>query len=458
LTAPVPERRREIRDAVHAFVDLDEYERKVVDSRPFQRLRHVNQLALSNLVYPGATHRRFEHSLGVMELAGRIFDTVTREDKLTDAVREVVPPRDSMDYAYARNALRMAALLHDTGHLPFSHAAEEELLPEGFDHERITYEIIHSDEMQAVWGTMTVPPKPELIAKIALGPRTVEKLGLSLSFDTWEAILAEMVAGEVFGADRIDYLLRDSLHTGVAYGRFDHHRLISTLCILPLPTAPADEAEASGDQPELALGIERGGIEAAEGLLLARYFMFSQVYLHPTRLIYDEHLKDFLASWLPDGRFATDVESHLQMTDNEVTAALLAAARDPQDAGHEPARRVVERDHFRVAYQRGAQDTRESMHDLAQAARERYGAEHVRHAGGSRGSDPVFFAVRDRDGRSVSSLALSAVLNDIPASRNEYIFVAAEQRREAARWLDEQRQEIVDQAAADLNDTQEVNP
>lgn len=151
-----------------------------------------------------------------MEFAGQSFDTVTREDKLTDAVREVVPARGSMDYAYARNALRMAALLHDTGHLPFSHAAEDELLPEGFDHERITGEIIHSGDMRAVWETMTVPPKPELIAKIALGPRTVEKLDLPLSFDTWEAILAEMVTGDVFGADRIDYLLRDSLHTGVA--------------------------------------------------------------------------------------------------------------------------------------------------------------------------------------------------------------------------------------------------
>ncbi|HEX9592696.1 MAG TPA: HD domain-containing protein, partial [bacterium] len=77
----------EIRDPIHVFVRLTSAEREVVDSRPFQRLRHIHQLALTYLVYPGATHRRFEHSLGVMELATRVFDVVTREENLTDPLR-----------------------------------------------------------------------------------------------------------------------------------------------------------------------------------------------------------------------------------------------------------------------------------------------------------------------------------------------------------------------------------
>jgi uncharacterized protein len=150
LTAPtVPESPREIRDPVHTFVTLDALECRVLDSRPFQRLRYIHQLALSFLVYPGASHKRFEHSLGVMELVGQTFDVVTRLDKLTDEVRDVVPA-NNLEFAYWRSVLRMAALCHDMGHLPFSHAAEADLLPDEYDHERITYEIVHSEEMRLV--------------------------------------------------------------------------------------------------------------------------------------------------------------------------------------------------------------------------------------------------------------------------------------------------------------------
>lgn|GEM_PF-120239 len=455
LTGSVHKHHREVRDPVHSFVALDDHERHVLDSRPFQRLRHVHQLALSYLVYPGASHKRFEHSLGVMELAGRIFDTVTRPDKLTDAVREIVPEPGSVHHAYSRTALRMAALLHDTGHLPFSHAAEEELLPPGWDHERITHAIIFSEEMKAVWDGLDVPANPDLIAKIALGPSTVEKLKLPLTFNTWEAILAEMVVGDAFGADRIDYLLRDSLHTGVAYGRFDHERLVAKLRILPSPATPGDEAEQSGDRPELALGIERGGIEAGEGLMLARYFMFSQVYFHDTRLIYDEHLKDFLVAWLPEGQFPTEVDRHLSVTDNEVTAAMLAAARDPTASGHDPARRIVERDHFRVAYQRRAEDTRGVVGAIYEAARARYGDDKVRYGGSPKPADPVLFPVLDWDGRSVPSLSLSDVLSKLPVSRDEYVFVSAELRGETKRWIDLERDAIVERAQS-AQEEQEV--
>jgi HD superfamily phosphohydrolase len=103
-------------------------------------------------VYPGASRKRFEHSLGVMELAGRIFDVVTRPDKLTDDVRDVVPS-NPLVFQYWGSVLRMAALCHDMGHLPFSHAAEADLLPDGYDQERITYDIVHSEEMRTVLGT-----------------------------------------------------------------------------------------------------------------------------------------------------------------------------------------------------------------------------------------------------------------------------------------------------------------
>jgi HD superfamily phosphohydrolase len=433
----------EIRDAVHNFIRLDEIEREVMDSAPFQRLRHIHQLALSYLVYPGATHRRFEHSLGVMDVATRIYDVVTRLDKLSDDVREHVPEPATLDYAYSRSLLRIAALCHDVGHLPFSHAAEDELLPDGWDHERITFEILKSDEMNAVWRSLRHKPDPDEIAKIALGPRKIEKLGLDLEFSPWDGILSEMVVGDSFGADRIDYLLRDSVHTGVAYGRFDHHRLISSLRILPAVPSPGELG--AGAVPEL--GIERGGLEAAEGLLLARYFMFGQVYFHPTRLIYDQHLKDFLKGWMGDNRFPTDVAGHLALTDAEIIVELRKAARDAAAPGHDPARRIIDRDHFRVVYQRRPGDTTFDVRALFDAACEQFGAENVRYAGGPKrgGAD---FPVRDRDGSSVSALSLSPVLDQLPVSHNQYVFAAPEVRKDASAWLSSERQRVINQAVA----------
>ena len=138
----------EIRDPIHVFIRLDSDERKVLDSHPFQRLRHIHQLAMTYLAYPSATHKRFEHSLGVMELASRVFDVVTNLDNVTDETRDLLKPLNAPDQiAYWRRVIRMAALCHDIGHLPFSHAAEKELLPEGWDHEKLTRKIIASDEM-----------------------------------------------------------------------------------------------------------------------------------------------------------------------------------------------------------------------------------------------------------------------------------------------------------------------
>jgi HD superfamily phosphohydrolase len=274
----------EIRDPIHIFVRLDSFERKVLDSTPFQRLRHITQLALTYLLYPGATHKRFEHSLGVMELASRVFDVVTLN--VDDDVRSLIPGNPD-EVRYWKRVLRMAALCHDLGHLPFSHAAEEELLPKGWTHERLTRMLIESDVMLPIWKAMRPPLDPEHIVKLSLGVRKAS----DLLFSPWERILSEIIVGDAFGVDRIDYLLRDSHHTGVGYGKFDHYRLVDEIRILP----------SEQDSAEPALGINEGGIYSAEALTLARYFMFSQVYYHHIRLIYDQHLVDFLKAWLAEG-------------------------------------------------------------------------------------------------------------------------------------------------------------
>ena len=107
-------RTHEIRDPIHVFIRLDSDERKILDSPPFQRLRHIHQLALTYLVYPGATHKRFEHSLGVMELAGRIYDVVTEPENIhKDSVRDILPIHKSLEHLKWRRTLRLAALCHD---------------------------------------------------------------------------------------------------------------------------------------------------------------------------------------------------------------------------------------------------------------------------------------------------------------------------------------------------------
>ena len=420
------------------FVHLDSEERKVLNSRPFQRLRHVHQLAMTYLVYPGATHKRFEHSLGVMELASRVFDVVTNRDNVADEVRSLLGPLADKDQrAYWRRVVRMAALCHDIGHLPFSHAAEKELLPNGWNHEKLTRALVSGEEMREVWDSITPPLRSKDIEKLAVGLKQAK----NLKFSDWEAILAEIIVGDAFGVDRMDYLLRDSYHAGVAYGRFDHYRLIDTLRILP----PV-RSDGNQDSKEPALGMEEGGIQSAEALMLARYFMYSQVYFHPVRRIYDIHLMDFLKEWLDGGKFSVDAKRHLRMTDHEITAALWKAAFEISASGHLHARRVVRREHFRRLYERNPEDVKinpESGKAIYDALKSKYGAERVRYDHYNQKSGAPNFPVRMRDGRIVSSLALSATLKSIPIVSFDYVFADRSCFDEANEWLSSNRREII---------------
>jgi HD superfamily phosphohydrolase len=424
----------EIRDPIHVFVRLDSDERAILDSRPFQRLRHIHQLALTYLLYPAATHKRFEHSLGVMELAGRVFDIVTNPANVTGQIRKTLSEiSQPSQLQYWRRVLRMAALCHDMGHLPFSHAAERELLPEGWDHERLTREIMMSSEMGKIWTAMTPPLRPIDVVKLAVGPRKAK----DLSFSTWETILSEIIVGDAFGVDRMDYLLRDSHHSGVAYGRFDHYRLIDTLRILP---------SGDGQSGQPTLGVQEGGLHSAEALLLARYYMYSQVYFHPVRRIYDIHLKNFLAADLTGGKFPTDLESHLQNTDNEVNERILSAARDSAREGHDAARRIVGHKHYKALYQRHPDDVRvnpNAGNAVFGAATERFGNDNVRHDSYTEERDPVAFPVLCKDGRVVTANQLSDVLQHLPLVAVDFVFINPDLLKEATAWLQANREQII---------------
>lgn len=327
---------KKIYDSLHGFIAFDEFEKELIDSLPFQRLHYIHQLGIAYLVYPGATHTRFEHSIGVMELATRMFDKICKS--VRPDVFPLVPRKGSSEYLYWRRVLRMAALCHDLGHLPFSHVAEKELLGEE-GHEFWTLKIIESPHLAPVWDKLKKVPTyfedlverdiVEDIQKIAVGEKKWKEIK-GTSFTPWERIISEIITGDFFGADRIDFLLRDAKSTGVSFGLFDYHQLIEMLRVLPSP----DEEDM-----ELRLGIDANGLEACEALLLARHFMHRRIYQYSSVKAYNFHLRRFMQTRLPQ-KIKT-VEEFLSMSDVDVIALLHEAAKNPKLPGHRDAACII---------------------------------------------------------------------------------------------------------------------
>ncbi len=258
-----------IRDPIHGFIDLRPVEAALIDTRAFQRLRRVKQLGLTHLVYPGAEHSRFVHSVGACHVAGLLGAALTRAGWVGNT-----------------ELVRIAALLHDLGHPPFSHAGER-----GVPHEDMTLLLVQTGEIAGVLAAHGVDPVA--IASIIGGggpaPRNAPRSSDSAASDP---IAHALVSGQL-DADRMDYLLRDARMCGVRYGEYDLPRLIES--IVP--------------GPEGGVAVRGAGLHAVEGMLLARYSMFQQVYFHRTRRILDLLLEEVLPDW------PTDPEAFLDWDD-----------------------------------------------------------------------------------------------------------------------------------------------
>jgi HD superfamily phosphohydrolase len=323
-----------IRDSVHGSVRVEAPFMQLIEANELQRLHSVNQLGLANLVYPGANHTRLEHSLGTFAVAGRMGSSLRLESG-----EDVL--------------VRCAAMLHDVGHLPFSHTFETVLHEQfGIDHVEISrrlimgQESILSDEEERILGgparvvdaleAQGIDPKEvaSLLDSPARAPSDQRTLGSheGQAHFNERRYLGQMVCGPM-DVDQLDYLVRDAHYTGVAYGVIDLDRLLDTVEIF------------NGD-----LAIDKGGLSAVEGMLVARTLMFSSVYFHKTVRIAELMLAKAVEMLDP-----TDVGSLFRMTDSTLLSDLTARRGYFQEV----ATRIKYRRLFKKAYALPALDVPE---------------------------------------------------------------------------------------------------
>ena len=319
------------RDPIHGYIWLTEKEREIIDTPLFQRLRRISQLALTKYVYPTAEHSRFVHSLGVLQCATSIFLGIINHptDKLEIS---------GFDKLKHLELLRYAALLHDVGHLPFSHAAEKTLLPD-LDHEDLSRFIIRN----------------YLPIKDILGLENAKQVAAILSSDVKSDydLAHEIISGNL-DADRADYLCRDSYFCGVKYGEFDLSRYVQAFGVI-------------GNVGELQLIVNEKDIYVVEALLLSRYHYNFQVPFHRTRGGYDivlrlyfEDLKkrDIIPVDKPiesviNGEIATVDFSFLEDFDDY---SIFEYCKKDARLGNDWARFLLRQDHLRPVYEISSSD------------------------------------------------------------------------------------------------------
>lgn len=278
-----------IRDPIHGSISMETWALQLIGHPVFQRLRRVKQLGTAELVYPGAHHNRFEHSIGAHYLAGQLADglELDEDEHLT---------------------LRAAALLHDVGHGPFSHAFEELIKEQGRAHEGTTVDLVQ-------WG-----PLGDILRQHGLDPVQVSEAVMG------QGRLSSIVSGAL-DADRMDYLLRDAHYTGVRCS-VDPGRLCRVI-----------------ERGEEGVLIRESGILAAEGLLTTRFLMYPAVYYHHTVRASDAILLDGIRN------FVAETGTKIEELETESDEGLLGRIRAHGGVGAEMVQRLDERRIYKRAFE-----------------------------------------------------------------------------------------------------------
>jgi HD superfamily phosphohydrolase len=268
----------DIIDPIHDFIRVYDHELQIIDNPIFQRLRRIRQLSGAHLTYPAAQHTRFEHSLGVMHIASQAGQALKEKEVLKSDDIEI---------------LRVAGLLHDIGHGPFSHLFEEIIQKKKISHEDFGKKII----LNSVIGDILTKNgyDKKLITKIAFG-------------DSKYQYLNEIVSGYL-SADMMDYLLRDGYFTGAEHAKIDHKRLTQSL-----------------DVHKKKLALEKSALYSFESMMHSRYQMFKAVYFHKTVRSAEVMLLEALR--LSDDEFgftSFNIEEFVKLTDEYVLSMLLSS-------------------------------------------------------------------------------------------------------------------------------------
>ncbi|MFO0727689.1 MAG: HD domain-containing protein [Myxococcota bacterium] len=325
-----------IRDPIHGTIQLSREELPLVDSPAYQRLRMIKQLGLADLAFPGATHTRYAHGLGVLHIASGMFEQIAR-------LYDLAP----LDEARLRSTVRLAALFHDLGHAPLSHTTEAFLPKVGAlnlgvwqagsperraTHEDYTLKLLLDSELTRRFEQHVTPATgvtAQDVATLVAGwtPSPALAHRFVIRGRDFMPLLRQLVSSEL-DADRMDYLLRDSYFTGVPYGRYDHEWLLENI-------APVERNDA------VFLGLDARASFGFEDFLLSRYHMFTSVYFHQIPIGYEVMLRRFVGEQLGELEVPYEVEAYLRCDDIYLWTVL-------RNSKNNWARRIVERRAFRM--------------------------------------------------------------------------------------------------------------
>lgn len=336
---------------IHGTIGFNEREKHIIDHPFCQRLRHISQLGFASYVYTGATHNRLGHSLGVMHLAGKVFEQIVTVEQHW---LETLFSADDLRYFW--QILRMAALLHDVGHAPFSHSSEAVLpskkhlaLPwnwyKQMDREQ---QATHEDFSVAIIYALAQESPPLLSLDEAQDVCSLVDSSIQMSPSFWlrcalnegqakniHPLLKHLISGEI-DADRMDYLHRDSHYAGVNYGKFDVERMIMALSCV--------QTDAG-----IILALDHNAVHTYEDFLLARLHMFLQVYFHKTLLPFDYYLQRALEEREIELVIDGTLENFLVARDDSVSSALLLARQKPWASRivyRKTAKRLLQFEHY----------------------------------------------------------------------------------------------------------------
>lgn len=336
----------EIRDPVHGSIELLESEVAILDSRPYQRLRAIKQLGFSEFSFPGATHNRFLHSIGVCHLAGVAFESIFKH----------YPFKSSDFERRMKQTVRLAALLHDIGHGPLSHTTEEvmpaledlhvevykrrrrdlkfdlphENLQRRANHEDYTIKFITDSSLTDVLRNNFREIQPLHIA--CLIDKTLEcpdDFFVHDGFD-FRTILSQIVSSEM-DVDRLDYLERDAYFCGTSYGRIERDWLIQNMAY-------------HNCEQHLHLSLNRRALYTFDDFLLARHHMYLMVYFHHKGIIYEELLYRYLTSDTCKFSLPANIDEYIGCTDYALFEHL-SQQTNPW------ARRIADRKPFRMLFE-----------------------------------------------------------------------------------------------------------